>query len=334
MPSTHNPTTHPGVKWLDGDEGRVQKSAKGRPCLLARLATVDGVLICLILAGLAGLVWLSLRLAAMRILQVDECTEVNVAWQIVTGQAGATAATSMIGLFHVFLAWLLRNATRAIDLFVFGRFAMLEIFWLNIVLMAVATGEKLFSRRGLLALAGAATLAPLWDYGFEIRHDNPLLTGILLIWCALRVRPKGIQSYVAAGAVAVVLQFLAIKAFVYTIPISLAALVFPPPGHKTARWKLALAWAAGSVGTFLILRHAYVAAGYWSGAVQATGATSKLGVSRSIRFWPEIALTHLVSEAPLLVAVSAAALLALAAVLSSLALIRGVKADLLREGQA
>src|SRR5262245_384416 len=117
MPSTHNPT-HPGVKWLDGDEGRVQKSVKGLPDFLGRLATVDGVLICLILAGLAGLVWFSLRLAAMRIFQVDECTEVNVAWQIVTGQAGATAATSMIGLFHVFLAWLLRNATRAIDLFV------------------------------------------------------------------------------------------------------------------------------------------------------------------------------------------------------------------------
>jgi hypothetical protein len=39
---------------------------------------------------------------------------------------------------------------------------MLELFWLNIVLIILATGEKLLSLRGLVALAGAAEagLAP------------------------------------------------------------------------------------------------------------------------------------------------------------------------------
>ena len=140
---------------------------------------------------------------------------------------------------------------------------MLGIFWLNIVLIAVATGERLFSRQGLIALAAAATLAPLWDYGFEIRHDNLLLTGVLLTWCVVRVRPAGIRSYVIAGAIAAALQFVAFKAFVYTFPLSLGILACPPPDHRARRWKLALAWIAGALAMFLMLRLAYGAAGLW-----------------------------------------------------------------------
>lgn len=280
--------------------------------MLTSMASLDCLLIGLGLASLACLVWFSLRLGAMRIFQVDECTEVNVAWQVATGHAKVIADTSIISLFQLFLVWIFHNATQAIDLFVYGRFAMLEIFWLNILLIALATGEKLFSRRGLIALLGAATLAPLWDYGFEIRHDNPLLTGILLIWCVLRVRPSGIQSYVLAGALAVILQFVAYKAFVYTVPISFAALVFPPPGHKAARWKLVSAWVLGVLVTFLVLRFAYMAAGYWDGYLLATGQTSKLVAGGMARFWPEIALTHLATQAPLLLGLTAAALIAFA----------------------
>src|SRR5207249_3395028 len=118
---------------------------------------------------------------------------------------------------------------------------------------AIATGEKLFSRRGLVALVGAATLAPLWDYGFEIRHDNPMLTGILLMWCALRIRPSGMQSYFVAGALAVLTQFISIKGLAYTLPISVAALAFPFPGHNAPRWKLAGGWLAGAAGALIVL---------------------------------------------------------------------------------
>jgi hypothetical protein len=189
---------------------------------LSRKAVMNRVLILALIGGLSALVWFSLRLAATRIFQVDECQNVYVARILATGQTKTAYAN--LSLVQFPLAWVARGATRSIDLFTAARFLMLGIFWLNVVLVALATGEKLFSRRGLIALVAAATLAPLWDYGFEIRHDNLLLTGVLLTWCVVRARPAGIQSYVMAGAIAAALQFVAFKAFVYTFPISLAIL--------------------------------------------------------------------------------------------------------------
>jgi hypothetical protein len=71
---------------------------------------------------------------------------------------------------------------------------MIEIFWLNIVLIALATGERLFSVRGLIALMGAATLVPLWNCGFEIRQENIVLSLILLAWCAAQKPLKRFQT--------------------------------------------------------------------------------------------------------------------------------------------
>ncbi|MEI2722541.1 MAG: hypothetical protein V9H26_03035 [Verrucomicrobiota bacterium] len=138
-----------------------------------------------------------------------------------------------------------------------ARFVMVEIFWLNVVLLALATGANLRSTGGLLTLLAAATLAPLWDYGFEIRHDNLLLTGLLVTWCVIRVRPAGWQSYLIAGALAVAMQLAAHKAFAYFIPLTLAILLFPPPGHNQPRWKLALSWGVGALVAFVALRFVY-----------------------------------------------------------------------------
>src|SRR5262249_39687389 len=134
-----------------------------------------------------GLIWFSHQLAGIRIYQVDECQNVFVARLLATGEA-QNFFTS-ISLFLVPLGWLGKGAANSVDLVLTARFFSLELFWLNTVLLAVATGEKLFSRRGLVAFFLAATLAPVWDYGFEIRHDNLLLTGLLLLWCVVRVRP-------------------------------------------------------------------------------------------------------------------------------------------------
>src|SRR3954470_1253831 len=99
-----------------------------------------------LLAGLVFLVWFSLRLAGNRIYQVDECQNIYVAHLLNTGQA-KTSFTA-ITLFIMPLMWLTRHAVESADLFINGRFFALELFWLNIVLLALATGEKLFSRRG------------------------------------------------------------------------------------------------------------------------------------------------------------------------------------------
>jgi hypothetical protein len=272
-------------------------------------AAKNRILIVALLGGLGALVWFSLRLAGTRIFQVDECQNVYVARILATGETKTAYATSSLLQFP--LSWMAHGGARSVDLLKAARFLMLGIFWLNVVLIALATGEKLFSRRGLIALAAAATLAPLWDYGFEVRHDNLLLTGVLLTWWVVRVRPAGIQSYVIAGAIAAALQFVAFKAFVYTLPISLAILACPPPGHRTQRWKLALAWIAGALAMFLVVRVSYGAAGLWNFYLADTRRV--LGDSTGgNRFGPWNTLSRLLGQTPLLLALVAAASVALA----------------------
>lgn len=102
--------------------------------------------------------------------------------------------------------------------------------------------------------------------------------------------------------------FTAFKSFVYTIPLALAILPFPAPDHRSPRWKLALIWVAGALGTFLIIRMAYGMAGIWDlylrGFQMVSGAYAGEG-----RFPPWRTLGRLASQAPLLLAVLVAALI-------------------------
>src|ERR1035441_5303480 len=172
-----------------------------------------------LLGSLVTLIWFSHRLAGIRIYHADESQNVCMASIMATAQAKTFYAGASLFQWSA-LSWLVRDATRSVDILVAARFMMLEIFWLNVVLLALATGERLLSRRGLIALVGAATLAPLWDFGFEIRPDNLLLCGVLLMWCVVRVRPKGLQPFIIAGALATGLQFVSFRAARFTLPIS------------------------------------------------------------------------------------------------------------------
>jgi hypothetical protein len=270
----------------------------------------QGVLTGVLLAGLGALVWLSFRLSVTRILQVDECQVVFVARVLATGQTNAFF--SGVSPFLALLGWLGHNTMRSIDVFDSARMLMVAVFWLNLCLMALATGERLLSGRGLAALAGAATLAPLWDYGFEIRNDNLLLAGVLLTWYIVRVRPAGIRSYIIAGMIAMALQFSLFKAFVYTVPISLAILSLPPPACRVSRWKLLLAWMSGAAIVVVALRTAYGLAGLW-GLYLSDFHRVAGDASGQSRFGPWQTLSRLLGQAPLLLAVAAAALAAFAA---------------------
>src|SRR5215471_17649621 len=137
----------------------------------------------ILLACLGSLVWLSVHLAANRIYQVDECQYVYMA-RVLHAHQEKTFFTDASG-FTIPLSWLDRGVKSSAEVFTSARFAMSGLFWLNLVLIALCTGERLRSPGGLIALLFAATLAPLWDYGIEIRHDNVLLTGLLLSWCVL-----------------------------------------------------------------------------------------------------------------------------------------------------
>ena len=113
----------------------------------------------ILLGSLAALMGFSIHLAATRIYQVDECNELTVARILATGEAKSFRGN--IGLLQFPLSWAAHGASQSGDLFVSARMVMVAIFWLNLVLIAIATGERLLSRRGLVALLGAATLAPL-----------------------------------------------------------------------------------------------------------------------------------------------------------------------------
>jgi hypothetical protein len=265
----------------------------------------------LLLTGvLAVLVWLSFGLAGNRIYQVDECENIYVSKILAAGKWHDYFTN--LTLLQFPLQWVTHGAVHAADYFASGRFLMLEIFWLNLVLIALAAGERLLSLRGLIALLGAATLAPLWDYGFEIRHDNLLLSGLLLMWCVIRLRPAGMQSYCIAGALAAALQFVAFKAFVYTLPISLAILVFPPAVYRSPRWKLVLSWVAGAIATFALMRIIYGATGLWGLFVSDLHRVFGDATGNN-RFAPWETLSRLLTQTPLLLAVAVAGLIAVAA---------------------
>ena len=100
---------------------------------------MNRALILILLVSLAGLIWFSHRLGGVRIYHADECQNVTMARIIATGQTKAFYAEAWLFQTWV-LAWLARGATRSVDILVAARFVMLEIFWLNVVLIALATG--------------------------------------------------------------------------------------------------------------------------------------------------------------------------------------------------
>jgi hypothetical protein len=259
----------------------------------------------LMLAGLAVLVWLSLHLVSTRLYQVDECCNIRGAYLVASNPAGDYAG---VDLFQRLLAQLMSNGGRAVDLFVSGRFLMAEVFWLNLILLAAATGEKLLSRRGLFALLGAATITPLWDYGFEIRHDNLLLTGLLVSWCVLKVYPAGLQSYALAGIAAAAMLSLASKAPAYVLPLTLVFLVAPPPQHRSPRWKLALAWLVGAALAASAIHWFEHRTGSPNAQAGGLQSLARMTTTTSTRFAPWETLARLLGQTPLLLALGAAAL--------------------------
>ncbi|MBL0211790.1 MAG: hypothetical protein IPQ13_12920 [Holophagaceae bacterium] len=256
--------------------------------------------------ALALLALFSIYLALNRIYQVDEAQNVFMARIIGTGQTGTYYTNAPVWLMGP-LAWLARSVPVSTDLFMWNRLIFLGLFWANVALIALNTGIKLRSLQGLAVLLGAATLAPLWDYGFEIRHDNLILTGLLLTWWIGRTGPAGKSSYFFIGFLAVLLQFVAFKAFVYVLPISAAFLAFPSPAHRQGRVRLAAMWIAGAAVALILCRLAYLRTGLWTvylaglqGGLDASGGGTRFGAGMS--------LSRTLVQTPLLLAIAAAAL--------------------------
>jgi hypothetical protein len=247
----------------------------------------------------------------VRIYQVDECQNVYMARIFASGHASEFFTNASLFLLGP-LSWITRTGSQSKEIFSAARLLFLGIFWLNLLLLAAIASGRLASCRGLIALVFAATLAPLWDYGFEIRHDNVMLTGVMLTWWAVRTRLMGLRSYVLAGFIAVTLLFIAFKSAIYVLPLSFAILTFPPSLRGNLRWRLALGWAGGALLAGCLIRLCYGRGGGWETylslfhgvARDSTGATA--GATESAR-WATLTLGRLLGQTPLLLALTTAA---------------------------
>jgi len=272
---------------------------------------VKRVVKCWTLPGLLVFLFcFSLYLAITRIYQVDETQSAFMARILGTHQTSTYFTNAPLWMLGP-VSWLARIGQSSTDVLLWFRLLFLGIFWSNLVLMALNTGVDLKTPRGLAVFLGACTLAPLWDYGFEIRHDNLLLLTLLLMWWLGRTRPMGTRSYFLLGFLAVGLEFVAFKAFVYTIPISALFLLFPPPSHQTSHSRLLVSWLAGALLSFALCLLAYKATGLWP--IFMAGFKGVAGGSMRItRFSPWQALQRLPAQTPLLLAITTGAIATLA----------------------
>jgi hypothetical protein len=260
---------------------------------------------CGILLSLLGLIGLSVHLALHRIIQVDEAQNLFMIRVLATHQSDLYFTNALLWMLGP-MSWLVGTLTESVKIFDWARLLFLGVFLLNIFLLALNVGRKMMSYPGLLALFGAATLAPLWDYGFEIRHDNLILTGLLLMWWLGRVSPRGRWSYFGLGFLTILMPFVSFKAIAYSAPLSLIFLLFPPREHQLHQSILVKTWALGAItgAAALIMAYQFSAAGPVFLAGINAGLTSGTNV---IRFDPMIALDRLPLQIPLIEGLAALA---------------------------
>jgi hypothetical protein len=257
------------------------------------------------------LVGYSLYLSLNRIYQVDEFQNFYMARVFAMGQSSEFLTTSSLFLFGP-LSWLAKSHLSSTEMMTGARAVFLVVFWVNLLLIARIAAGSLFSLRGLFALTAAATLAPLWDYGFEIRHDNIILTGILLMWWLVRSRRVDDRTYVFVSLITVIMLFIAVKAAIYAIPLSFVILVFPPPEVKS-RWRSIVMWVGGLVVSLILVRLCFGFSGAWDNYLSIFRGVSHYssGAGGSGKFKPwDVTLSRLLTQTPLLVAITVAALIA------------------------
>lgn len=201
----------------------------------------------IILLALVLLVLGSIYLGLNRIYQVDEAQNVFTSRLIGAGLTREFATDGRIWIAA--LSGLARFARTSAELFAWERLIFVGVFWANILLITLGSGHLPRGIKGLGVLLFVATLAPLWDYGFEIRHDNLLLLGLLISWWLVRTPCR--WAFAALGALGVLLQFCSFKGFLYFVPLSLGLLLFPPPTQTAGRLKNLAYFAIGSGTAFL-----------------------------------------------------------------------------------
>lgn len=205
----------------------------------------------LAILGLILLAAGSEHLALNRNFAADELENVFVARLLATGKLADYGRTASV-IHQGPMRWIAENLDRSATMLQTTRLLFFPLFWINLMLIVRCAGIPLRSPRGLVALFLAGTLAPLWDFGYEIRPETPLLTVILLAWSFGRAL-IGKRSLFVVGLCCVIAQFFAPYAFVYTVPIALFALAAEKEriGRALATFAVGV---AGGIGIAALLR--------------------------------------------------------------------------------
>jgi hypothetical protein len=269
------------------------------------LAAVGAVLL------LLGLFACSTYLAFHKLFQVDELMTLRMARQLGLGQQAEYYTQAPLQLLGP-VSWLAARAESSVTILLGGRAVALGLFWLNLLLLTRAAGFRVRSREALPVLLAAATLAPLWDYGFEVRHDNLVLTVLLLGWLVARPREVPLRgAYVLLGLLCGLVQLVTFKSFIYWLPLSLLAIAAPHAAFRSPRWKLGLHWLAGGALGLSLGAGAHLLAGTTGLLLQSVLELVRLssGYHASAVYHPTTTLFRLLSQTPLLLAVLLAACL-------------------------
>lgn len=217
-------------------------SPESRTARLLELGAAGAWALAIIAIGLPHAIW--------RHFHVDE---MQVAYNAALwGAHGLDSYANYAAPFMVPLAWIAGLLDTSAAMLLAMRTAFFALFLF--ILVAIALAQPYFrSRAGKLAvLAGATLFHPLWQHGFEIRHDIFLVAGsIVLYGLAQQIagrRRAAPWAMAAAGAAAAAMQLSALKGFLYAVPFGGAVLIaalqlrWPEPWRRRLE---PLAWFAG-----------------------------------------------------------------------------------------
>lgn len=137
-------------------------------------------------------------LAAHRIFQVDEVQTMHMAWLL--SQADAGSYSNSIEMYMIPLSFLSRCFQDPFAYMVACRFIFFALFAASCVILARGVSNRSRPRFfGALLLLGTTPI--LWDYGFEVRHDNVVILGLSILICVLiNRRPGKTVGYLAVSS--------------------------------------------------------------------------------------------------------------------------------------
>ena len=186
-------------------------------------------------------------LAVHRIFQVDEVQTMHMAWLLT--QEDSLSYSNSAELYMLPMALLARAFN---DPYVYMVVCRLGFFFLFIssILILGRVAEKNGGPRLFTGVFLIASLPVLWDYGFEVRHDNIIIFGLaILLWILFDAGTGGRRSRLyVGGLLGGLLLFSGFKSVLLWGPV-LVYVVVICVRRRLLSYRHAFALVAGGLGT-------------------------------------------------------------------------------------